>query len=89
MKLEITLSDAEAKALAYITDDPQFFVDNMVHESCRKAIDLIVQEELQRMLADPTVTELPADRDAIVMAANIKSMAERAAESSTPFVDEA
>jgi hypothetical protein len=57
MKLEITLSDAEAKALAYITDDPQFFVDNMVHESCRKA--------------------------------NIKSMAERAAESSTPFVDEA
>jgi hypothetical protein len=88
MKLEIELSEAEAKAVAYITDDPQFFVSNMVHEAARKAMDLIVEEEVRRMLADPETKEIPADREAIVLNAKIKSMAERAAETPIPLVDD-
>jgi hypothetical protein len=40
----------------------------------------IFQTEVQRMLADPNTTEIPADREAVVLAANIKTAAERQAE---------
>lgn len=80
MNYTITLTDAENKALAYIAVDPQDWINNAVKERCRLAIDEIFQAEVQRMLADPTITEIPADRDAVVLAANIKSAAERQAE---------
>jgi hypothetical protein len=37
----------------------------------------IFQAEVARMLADPSVTEIPADREAVVIAANIESAATR------------
>lgn len=80
MEYTITLTDAENKALAYVALDPQEWVNNAVHERCRLAIEEIFQAEVQRMLVDPTITEIPADRDAVVLAANIKSAAERQAE---------
>jgi hypothetical protein len=80
MNYTITLTDAENKALAYVAVDPQDWIDNAVKERCRLAIDEIFQSEVQRMLADPTITEIPADRDAVVLAANVKSAAEKQAE---------
>jgi hypothetical protein len=80
MKYTITLTEAENKALAYVALDPTFWIENAVKERCRIAIEEIFQAEVQRMLADPTITEIPADRDAVVLAANIKSAAERQAE---------
>lgn len=73
----ITLTDAELKALAYVAVDPQDWIDNAVHERCRIAMEEIFQVEVQRMLADPTVTEIPADREIVVLAANVQSAAER------------
>ena len=77
MEIIITLTEAEAKALAYVAYDPQEWADNAVHERARIAMDEIFQVEVQRMLADPTTTEIPADREAVVLAANIQSAAER------------
>ncbi len=73
----IELSDAELKALAYVAADPEEWINNAVHERCRLAMEDIFQAETQRMLADPDVTEIPADRDAVVLAADILSAAER------------
>ena len=36
--------------------------------------------EVARMTADPDITSIPADKDAVVLAADIKSAAERNAE---------
>jgi len=80
MNYTITLTEAENKALAYIAVDPQDWIDNAVKERCRLAIEEIFQAEVQRMLSDPTITEIPADRDAVVLAANIQSAAEKQAE---------
>jgi len=80
MEIIITLTDAEAKALAYVAYSPQEWAENAVHERARIAIDEIFQLEVQRMLADPNTTEIPADREAIVLAADIKTAAERQAE---------
>lgn len=77
MKITINLTDAEAKALAYVAVDPIEWVNNVVHDRCRIAIEQIFTEEVARMVADPTTTEIPADRDAVVLAANILSAAER------------
>lgn len=80
MEIIITLTEAEAKALAYIAFDPQEWAENAVKERARIAMDEIFQLEVARMLADPDTTEIPADREAVVLAADIKSAAQRQAE---------
>lgn len=73
----ITLSDAELKALAFVAISPQEWIDNAVHERCRIAIEEIFTSEVQRMLADSSIKEIPADREVIVLAADIKTAADR------------
>jgi hypothetical protein len=80
MEITITLTEAETKALAYVAFDPQEWAENAVKERARIAMDEIFQSETQRMLADPNVQSIPADREAVVLAADIKSAAERQAE---------
>jgi hypothetical protein len=80
MEITITLTEAETKALSYVAFDPQEWAENAVKERARIAMDEIFQSETQRMLADPDVKSIPADREAVVLAADIKSAAERQAE---------
>lgn len=77
MNITITLTDAEAKALAYVSYNPQEWAENAVKERARIAMDEIFQSEVQRMIADPATTEIPADKEAVVLAADIQSAAER------------
>jgi len=74
----ITLSDAEDKALKSVAVSAQDWIDNAVHERCRLAIDEIVNAEVQRKLS--ASEPITGSKDDIVMAANIKSAAERQAE---------
>ena len=74
----ITLSDAEDKALHYIALSAQEWINNSVHERCRIAIDEIVNAEVQRLLA--AGQSITGSKDDIVMAAPIKSAAERQVE---------
>lgn len=74
----VTLSDAEDKALGFVAVSQQAWIDNAVHERCRKAIEQIVNEEIQRKL---NVGEtISGSKEDIVMAANIQSAADRQAE---------
>lgn len=77
----ITLSDAEDKALAYVAYSQQEWIDNAVHDRCRIAIDEIVNAEVQRKLA--AGEPITGSKDDIVLAADIKSAAERQAEMET------
>ena len=74
----IVLSDAENKALGYVANSQQDWIDNAVHERCRVAIEEIVAGEIQRKLAlgEP----ISGPKEDIVLAAPIKSAAERNAE---------
>ena len=74
----ITLSDAEDKALGVVALSQQDWIDNAVHERCRVAMDAIIASEVQRLLdAGESIT---GSKDDIVMAAPVKSVAERNAE---------
>ena len=74
----ITLSAAETKALGAIAISQQEWIDNAVHERCRIAIEEIVAAEVQRLLA--AGQPITGSKDDIVLAASIKSAAERHAE---------
>ena len=79
--LTIELTETQEKALAYVAVSPQEWAENAVHNRARIAIDEIYADEVERMTADPDITSIPADKDAVVLAANIKTAAERNAES--------
>lgn len=73
----VELSDAQQKAFAYATIDPQDWITNVVSERCRIAIEEIVAAEVQRKLtAGEPIT---GTKDDIVMAADIESAADRQA----------
>ena len=86
MEYTVTLTEAQDKALAYVTADPAEWIQNAASERARIAMEEIFQMEVQRMLADPEITEIPADREAVVLAADIKSAAERNAEVSNAII---
>lgn len=71
----VTLSDAEDKALHTVAMSAQDWIDNAVHERCRIAIEEIVAEEVQRLLADGQT--ISGSKEDIVLAAPIESATER------------
>lgn len=79
MEITITLSEAEYKALAYVAADPQDWVQNAATARAKTAMEEIFQLEVKRMLDDPNTTEIPADRESVVMASTLLSAAERQA----------
>ena len=77
MNITIELTETQEKALAYVAVSPQEWAENVVHNRCRIAIDEIYAMEVARMTADPDITSIPADKDTVVLAADIQSAAER------------
>jgi len=80
----VSITDAEKKALEYIALSVQDWIDNATHNRARIAIDEIYNSEVARMTADPSITTIPADKDQVVLDADIKSAATRQAEEETP-----
>ena len=83
----ITLTDAEYKALAHVAYDPQDWIENAVKARCQSAMEEIFATEVARMLADPNTTSIPADRETVVLAADIKTAVEIHAERMIPVVE--
>jgi len=76
----IELTDAEVKAMEYAALDVQEWVDNALKNRARIAMDEIYDAEVKRMTDDPEITAIPADKEAVVLDADIKSAAQRNAE---------
>lgn len=79
----ITLSAAEDKALAFVAVSQQEWIDNVVHDRCRIEMEQIIANEVKRKLdAGEPIT---GSKDDIVLAADIKSAAQRDAELRAEF----
>jgi malonyl CoA-acyl carrier protein transacylase len=76
-EIKITITDDEMKALAYIAVDPVEWVTNFTKVRAAAAMQEIYDAEVARMIADPKIKTIPADKAAVVSAARIKSAAER------------
>lgn len=77
----VTLNEAQQKAMEYVAYDPAEWVKNVVENRARMAMDEIYNAEVARMTADPSVTSIPADKEAVVNAANIKTAKQTSDES--------
>jgi hypothetical protein len=78
IKYTVTLTNAENKALGIFASSQQEWIDNIVHERCRIAIEEIVAQEVNRITSlGGTISGTKED---IVLAAQIKSAAEKNAE---------
>ena len=71
----ITLTDAEDKALHSVAIAAQDWMDNVVHERCRLAIDEIVNSEVQRLIAAGQT--ISGSKEDIVLAATVETAAEK------------
>lgn len=69
MKLTVTITPEQAQALKHVMADPQEWIQNVIAYHAYRATEEIVQRETARMIADPTIAEIPASADEIVMAA--------------------
>ena len=74
----ITLSDAENKALGAVAVSQDEWIQNMVHNRCRIAIEEIVAAEVERITS--TGGTISGSKEDIVNAAPIKSLAEKQAD---------
>ncbi len=83
----ITLTDAQVKAMEYVALSVQDWADNALQNRARQAMDEIYNAEVARMTADPTITSIPADKEAVVLAADIKSAAVRNAEAEAAMLE--
>lgn len=74
----IVLSDAEDKALGVVAVSQDDWIQNVVHNRCRIAMEEIVVAEVNRITA--AGGSISGTKDDIVNAAPVKSAAERDAE---------
>jgi hypothetical protein len=65
--ITVTLTPVQYKAFQYIAYSPEEWIQNAATSRALSAIDEVVKNEVQRMMNDPTVTIIPADKDTIVM----------------------
>ena len=78
MDYKITLTDTEDKALGYVAASQQDWIDNVVHNRCRIAIDDIVKVAVDKFLA--AGESIPGNKDEIVNIAFEKGWVELAAQ---------
>lgn len=60
------ITDNEQKVLDHYCMDPQEWIENAVNHLVSNAKEELYQAELQRILDDPDVHEMPNDRDTVV-----------------------
>jgi hypothetical protein len=63
--LSVELTDLEYAALAHIAVDPDDWFQEMVKLRCRNTIHEVADLKIKEMIADPTVTSIPADKEVI------------------------
>lgn len=71
VQITIELTDVEYKGLAYVAFDPQEWVLTAAQARAQIAVNEIFDAEVKRMLNDPTIKSIPADKEQVVRDAQI------------------
>ena len=70
--INIDVNDIDWKVMRYFAADPEEWARNFVRARIQSAKQEIYNAEVRRMTADPSITTMPADVDAVVAAADIR-----------------
>ena len=80
----VTITDAEETAFYWEEVDPEEWVEGAVKNKCRKVMDRLYNQEVQRMTDDDSVTSIPADKDTVINNADVKTAKQRQDEETGP-----
>tara|TARA_R100001163_G_C5065906_1_gene204029 strand:+ start:3061 stop:3330 length:270 start_codon:yes stop_codon:yes gene_type:complete len=75
-KYTIELTDAEDKAMNHVAYSVQEWAENAVKNRANTAIEKIYNDEVERMNSDDSITSIPADKNQVVLDADIKTAKE-------------
>jgi len=63
----VTLTPVQYKAFQYVAYSPEEWIQNAAVSRAISAIDEVYKKEVERMVNDPDVTSIPADKEIIVL----------------------
>jgi hypothetical protein len=72
MEYKVVLNAAEDKALAHVTYDPQEWIQSVISERCRVAIEEIVAKEVERITSGGEGS-ISGSKEMIVLNAPVKT----------------
>jgi hypothetical protein len=81
----IELSDVEQKGMEYISTDVDFWIQNAVHERARLAVEEMVRDHVNDMLAKGEA--ISGTKDEIVMCTKLPNAKERHEENMKKMMD--
>ena len=85
MDFNIKLTEAENAALSFVAASPNDWIQNVVHDRCRIAIDEIMAIALEKSIE--TNTPLPTSKDEIVLLAFKNGWVKTASERTQEAID--
>lgn len=65
-KIEIELTDLEAKVWSMFVRSPQYVVETFARHEVWRCIEQVYKEEVERLMNDPTVESIPASKETVV-----------------------
>jgi hypothetical protein len=77
MEITITITDVQKRALEHVMYDIKQWIEDAVEFRARVAAEELLQEETQRLIKDPNVDSIPANRDEIILNSPIETAKER------------
>ena len=86
-KYTIELTDAEDKAMNHVAYSVQEWIENAAKNRANTAMEKIYNDEVERMNADDSITSIPADKNQVVLDANVKTAKEIDEENSKKLDD--
>lgn len=81
MNIELTLTDVQSKCLSTEIVDIQAHFQALAEHMAERIGEAIYEAEVARMNADPDVTSIPADKNQVILDADVQTAAEKQAAS--------
>lgn len=72
----VQISDADYKALCYVAENPNTYIDEHVTEYIRQMKEDLVKEIIKSELAKPGMRSIPADKEELIRTARVKTQKE-------------
>jgi hypothetical protein len=72
----VQISDADYRALCFVTDNPNQYVDDHVTVAITQMKDQLIEHLIKTELEKPGTRSIPADREGLLAQANVKTALE-------------
>lgn len=77
VQIIIELTDVEYKGLSFVAVSPEEWVLTAAQARAQIAMNEIFDVEIKRMMADPLIKTIPADKDQVVRDAQVTPLKDR------------